>query len=65
MAPRDLQKVSFSSVPAVMKMFGAEAAALSWMPAMETEEAPACQRMEFPELNEPMRYMAWSAVIHV
>lgn len=27
----------------------------SWMPAMETDEAPACQRTDFPGANSPMR----------
>ena len=42
-----------------------EAARESWMPAMETAEAPACQRMDFPGVYSPMRYMAWVAVIQV
>ena len=37
----------------------------SWMPAMETEEAPACQRMDLPGAKPPMRWRAWVAVIHV
>ena len=41
-----------------MKMFEAESAALSCIPAIETEEAPACQRIDFPGANSPIRYMA-------
>ena len=37
----------------------------SWMPAMETEEAPACQRMDLPGAKSPMRWRAWVAVIQV
>lgn len=35
------------------------------MPAIETEEAPACQRMDFPAENSPITKKACSAVIHV
>ncbi len=35
------------------------------MPAIETEEAPACQRMVLPGAKPPTRYIAWVAVIHV
>lgn len=35
------------------------------MPAIETEEAPACQRMDFAAENSPITKKACSAVIHV
>lgn len=35
------------------------------MPAIETEEAPACQRMVFPAENSPITKKACRAVIHV
>jgi len=54
-----------SGVPAVAKMAEAPSWRESWMPAAETPEAPACQRMDLPEENSLMRVRAWSAVIHV
>lgn len=41
----------FSSWRAVAKTAAALSATESWMPAMETEEAPACQRMVLPGLK--------------
>lgn len=35
------------------------------MPAIETEEAPACQRMVLPAANSPITRIACSAVIQV
>lgn len=35
------------------------------MPAIETAEAPACQRMVFPGTKQPTRWRAWVAVIQV
>jgi hypothetical protein len=49
----------------VQKILDAPWRAASWMPEMETEEAPACQRTDLPFVNSPMRKRAWVAVIHV
>ena len=32
---------------------------------MDTDDAPACQRTDFPAVNSPTRYSACVAVIHV
>lgn len=37
----------------------------SWMPEMETEEAPACQRTDWLGWKSPIRKRAWEAVIQV
>ena len=65
MAPSDLQKSTFSSEPAVIKIFAAPAADASWMPAMDTADAPACQRTLSPGLKQPTRWSACVAVIQV
>ena len=55
-APSSLtQKSIFSSEPAVMKIWDALSAFESWIPDIETEEAPACQRIDFPGANPPTR----------
>lgn len=53
------QKAHLESWRAVAKTAGAGSAAarLSWMPAMETDEAPACQRIDLcvSGANSPTR----------
>src|SRR4051794_1939807 len=43
----------------------APSALASWMPEMETDEAPACHRTVLPDWNSPIRKRACEAVIQV
>lgn len=43
----------------------APASLASWIPEIETEDAPACQRTLWPDWNSPIRNRAWEAVIQV
>ena len=61
----EVQNSVFSSLRAVAYTAEALSPRLSWIPEMETLLAPACQRMDFPGLYWPIRYMAWVAVIQV
>lgn len=66
MAPRVLtQKSIFFWDPAVTKTFDAPESKESWIPEIETAEAPACQRTDCPDLNPPTKWSAWVAVIQV
>ena len=63
MAPRVLQSESFSGEEAVTWIEEARREALSWIPAKETEEAPACQRIDSWGWKEERRWRACRAVI--
>lgn len=43
----------------------APSALLIWMPAMDTDDAPACHSTDLPEENSPTSNRACIAVIHV